>query len=266
MIKLNIEGVKKIVAVASGKGGVGKTTVSVNLALALQALGLKVGIFDADVYGPNVPLMLGVRRFADGDAFIPVVRPPDALPYIDPLNRYGLEVMSTGLLVSESQVINPVSDGVGQLVLQTIKDVKWGDLDILLLDLPPSAGQPQQDLLAKLIFSGAVIVTTPQSMSLLDASRSCQLFENHKVPVLGIVENMSYVICASCGEPTPIFQQKDKKGLDLLNRYPILGKLPLEDSFAQRITQQHPLLQPSPSGVLADSFLAIARLVIEEIK
>lgn len=266
MSKLGIGGVQKIIAVASGKGGVGKTTVSVNLALALQALGLKIGIFDADVYGPNVPLMLGVRRFADGDPYVPIVRHPDAKPYINPLVRYGLEMMSTGLLVSESQVINPVSGGVGQLALQTIKDIKWGGLDILLLDLPPSAGQPQQELLSKLFFRGAVIVTTPQSMSLLDASRSCQLFQNYNVPILGIVENMSYVICPACGEHIPIFEQPDHKRPDGLEPFPLLGRLPLESSFAQRITQEHPLLQPEPSGLMAEAFLEIAQSVLASVE
>ncbi|MCB0028736.1 MAG: P-loop NTPase, partial [Anaerolineales bacterium] len=157
MAKLRLPSVRNLIIVASGKGGVGKTTVTVNLALALQARGARVGIFDADIYGPNIPVALGIHRREEGNAFVPIMRQPDALPYIDPLERYGLQLMSTGLLVSEAQVINPLADTVGQLAVRTLRDVKWGQLDYLLLDLPPSAGQPQQSLLQFVHFDGAIV-------------------------------------------------------------------------------------------------------------
>lgn len=263
MSKLVLKKVDKLLVIASGKGGVGKTTVTVNLALALQALGHKVGIFDADIYGPNVPLMLGVRRQAVGDGFVSIARRKDAPAYIDPLRRFGLELMSTGLLVSESQVINPLSEAVGSLTVQTLKDVKWGDLDYLLLDLPPSAGQPQQALLQKVNIDGALIVTTPQDMSLLDASRSWQHFADHSVPILGLVENMSYVVCPGCGEKIEIFDREKQIRPEALTAAPVLAHIPLAAPVAERVNKQHPLLQPAPVGDAAERFLQLAHTVAD---
>ncbi|MCP5094649.1 MAG: Mrp/NBP35 family ATP-binding protein, partial [Chloroflexi bacterium] len=197
MDKIPVPNVKNVIIVASGKGGVGKTTVTVNLALALQKTGAKVGVFDADVYGPNVPLMLGIRRRKEGKGYISLARRNNLIPYIDPVERYNLKVMSIGLLVSENQVIDPARspDAVGQLVVQTLRDVKWGGLDYLLIDMPPSAGQPQASVVRKIPVNGVLIVTTPQDMSLLDAARSLRMYQEAEVPVLGIVENMSYFIC-----------------------------------------------------------------------
>ena len=255
----------KVVIVASGKGGVGKTTVTVNLALALQAQGAKVGIFDADIYGPNVPLMLGIHRREPGNSFVPIMRRSEALPYIDPLERYGLKMMSTGLLVSEAQVINPVADAVGQLAVRTLRDVKWGGLDYLILDLPPSAGQPQQSLLQKLIFDGVVIVTTPQDMSLLDASRSWQMFADNAVPVLGLVENMSYFICPSCDERHSVFPRNGQNKPAIFADAATLCAVPLSPSISQKVDKQHPLLQPDPVGPLAEPFLGLANAVMAQV-
>ena len=230
-MKQHLPNTQYIVAIASGKGGVGKTTVTVNLALALQQQGLRVGIFDADIYGPNVPAMLGVHRKKTGQGFVPIYRSPNAKPYIQPLNRYGVKVMSTGLLLGESQAINPPADQVGQLVLRTLKDVMWGALDVLLLDLPPSAGQPQEDLVTTLAIRGAVLVTTPQDMSLLDAGRSWQMFDNAGIPILGIVENMSYFICPHCDEKHEIFAPKAKP--ETLKNSPLLGKIPLNPAISK---------------------------------
>jgi ATP-binding protein involved in chromosome partitioning len=230
-MKKHLPRIQTIVAIASGKGGVGKTTVTVNLALALHQQGLRVGIFDADIYGPNVPAMLGVRRKKTGTGFVPVYRAPNAKPYIQPLTRHGLKVMSVGLLLGEAQAINPPPDQVGQLVLRTLNDVIWGDLDILLLDLPPSAGQPQEDLVNMLAIRGAVIVTTPQDMSLLDAGRSWQMFVNAGIPILGIVENMSYFICPNCDEKHEIFFRRDMP--QSLKDSPLLGAIPLNPAISK---------------------------------
>jgi len=173
--KPGLPGVARILAIASGKGGVGKTTVSVNLALALQGLGARVGLFDADIFGPNVPLMLGIHRRQAGGGFVPIARRQGAPPYIPPLERYGLRVMSMGFVIAEDQVINPLAETVGQIVVETLRSVEWGELDWLLIDLPPSAGQPQQDLVDRVAIHGVVIVTTPQDLSLLDSSRSLRL-------------------------------------------------------------------------------------------
>src|SRR4051794_23647173 len=170
-----IKGVSRILAVASGKGGVGKTTVTVNLALALASRGARVGLFDADIYGPNVPLMLGVRRTKPVSGWLPVGRAEND-PYIPALERYGLRFMSIGLLVGETQPVMPDPRFAGLIVTRTLKDVLWGDLDFLLVDLPPGTGEPQQTLVSTVRVDGALIVTTPQDLSLLDAGRSLGLF------------------------------------------------------------------------------------------
>ena len=204
--KERLTDVAHVLAVASGKGGVGKTTVTVNLALALHALGARVGIFDADIFGPNVPLMLGVHRRKAGQGFVPVARRKGAEPYIQPLERFGLKIMSMGLIVAEDQVINPMAEVAGQVVVETVRSVRWDNLDYLLLDLPPSAGQPQQGLLENLALDGVLLVTTPQDLSLLDSARSLLRYAQAGVPILGLVENMSYFICPGCGERHEIFQ------------------------------------------------------------
>ena len=262
--------VARVLAIASGKGGVGKTTVSVNLALALRGLGARVGIFDADIFGPNVPLMLGVHRRKPGGGFVPIARQRGAEPYIEPLDRFGLRVMSMGFVIAEDQVINPLAEVVGQVVVETLRSVQWGALDWLLIDLPPSAGQPQQDLLARIQMDGVVIVTTPQDLSLLDASRSLLMYEQAGVPVLGLVENMSYFICPGCGERHEIFQHSDRWRPEALQSAPILGRVPLAGDISRGIDRTHPLMadftvetggtahSPSESAQAA-AFIEIAR-------
>lgn len=259
-LKIILPGVQNIIAVASGKGGVGKTTVTVNLALALQQQGAKVGIFDADVYGPNVPIMLGIHRRKAATGLAAIARRQDAAAYIQPLSRFGLNIMSIGLLVGENEVIDPARspDAVGQLVVQTLKDVMWGDLDYLLIDLPPSAGQPQASLIQRVPLRGVVIVTTPQDLSLLDASRSLLMFQEAKVPVLGIVENMSYFICPNCDERHQIFQRSAKWQPAALADAPILGQIPLTTAVSQSINAAHPLMHDHPNTPQAAAFLQVA--------
>jgi ATP-binding protein involved in chromosome partitioning len=268
-------------AVASGKGGVGKTTVTVNLALALQSLGARVGIFDADVFGPNVPLMLGVHRRKPGQGFVPTARRLGAEPYIQPLERFGLKIMSMGLIVAEDQVINPVAEVVGQVVVETLRSVIWGPLDVLLIDLPPSAGQPQQGLLEQVQLDGVLIVTTPQDLSLLDSSRSLTMYAQAGTPVLGLVENMSYFICPGCGQRHEIFQHSDQWRPAALNAVPVLGRVPLTADISRGIDRTHPLMADyarraaegsAPASIVsasesaqAEAFLEIARAVRETL-
>ena len=266
--------VAHVLAVASGKGGVGKTTVTVNLALALHALGARVGIFDADIFGPNVPLMLGVHRRKAGQGFVPVARRKGAAPYIQPLERFGLKIMSMGLIVAEDQVINPMAEVAGQVVVETVRSVRWDNLDYLLLDLPPSAGQPQQGLLENLALDGVLVVTTPQDLSLLDSARSLLRYAQAGVPILGLVENMSYFICPGCGERHEIFQHSAQWRPEALQDVPLLGRIPLTADISRGIDRNHPLMaEVKPdvglaggSGTAGDSaqveaFMGIARAV-----
>ena len=188
-----------ILAVASGKGGVGKTTVTLNLALGLTALGFRVGVFDGDLYGPDVPYLLGVRRKETVSGMLTVAR-QDRDPYIKPLERLGLAVMSIGFLVADADAVVPDPRAAGEIVRQTLVDVAWGDVDLLLVDLPPGTGEPQQTLIASGLLDAAVIVTTPQDLSWLDGGRSLDLFKSNSVPVLGLIDNMAYLECPHCGE------------------------------------------------------------------
>ena len=265
-MKRPLSGIEHVVAVASGKGGVGKTTVTVNLALALQQRGGRAGIFDADIYGPNVPLMLGThqRRRREG-GYVPIARRQTAAPYIRPLRRFGLKIMSTGLLLSEEQAINPPAGAVGQVVVQTLRDVLWGELDVLLVDLPPSAGQPQEDLVRNVVLAGVVMVTTPQDLSLLDASRSLLLFQQAGVPILGLVENMSYFVCPNCGERHEIFQRSARWRPAALADVPLLGRIPLAPAISQGINRSDPLLHEHPDSPHAQAFLEIAGHLLDAL-
>jgi ATP-binding protein involved in chromosome partitioning len=236
--------VSHIIAVGSGKGGVGKSTVSVNLALGLQALNARVGLFDADVYGPNVPLLLGIHRRQTGKqwqgmSWAPVWRPPGAARYIRPLERFGLQVMSLGLLVPEDQSINPPLEDVGQLAARTLRDMQWGQLDYLIIDMPPGWGVVHDAIVKAERLDGFLLVTTPQELSLVDSARSLKLYEQSGVPVLGAVENMSYFQCPTCGERHEIFARNDARWRELLGDLPLLQRLPLMPTVSQPLTQAY---------------------------
>jgi ATP-binding protein involved in chromosome partitioning len=255
-----IPGVARTLVVASGKGGVGKTTVTVNLALALALSGARVGLFDADIYGPNVPLMLGVRRAVSaGGGLVPVAR-ASAEPYIKPLERYGLKIMSVGLLVAEDEAVMPDPHDAGRIVTQTLRDVVWGALEYLVIDLPPGTGEPQHSLLRAFAVDGAIIVTTPQDLSLLDASRSLGMFRQANIPIVGAIENMSYLHCPHCGERIEVFHRTERPWA-VEETVELLGRVPMDIDISRGIDAGHPLLQTTPDAAGSLVFYQIAARV-----
>jgi ATP-binding protein involved in chromosome partitioning len=260
---LPLPGVTYVLAVASGKGGVGKTTVSVNLALALQQSGARVGLFDADLYGPNVPLMLGIRRKSAAQGLVPVAR-ADPQPYIKPLERFGLKVMSLGFLLGDTTTIQPDALFAGQIIRQTLQDVLWAPLDFLLIDLPPGTGEPQHTLARTVPLNGVLIVTTPQDLSLMDASRSLGMFWEAGIPILGVIENMSYLHCPHCGEEIEVFHRSGRKWLVEDEELERLGRIPMDIAISRGIDAGHPLMQAVPDAPQAKAFLDIAGKIIEK--
>ncbi len=256
--------VKKILAVASGKGGVGKTTVTVNLALALAERNAQVGIFDADIHGPNVPLMLGVHRSSSSSGWLPVARAKQGA-HIQPLERFGLKVMSIGLLIGERDTILPDPIMTGRIAMQTLRDVRWGPLDYLLLDLPPGSGDPQLSLVQRMAIDGAIVVTTPQDLSLLDAGRSLGMFRQHNIPILGVIENMSYAICPHCGEQIEVFHHSERSWAIRDAAVELLGRIPMDISISRAIDAGHPLLHATPDAPQAAVFRTVAAAIASKL-
>ncbi len=259
-----IANVKHVLAVASGKGGVGKTTVAVNLALALHRSGASVGLFDADLYGPNVPLMLGLRHRQSTGLRLPVAR-PGREPYLPAVDGFGLKVMSIGFLLGDTDTVVLDAQAAARMLFQTLRDVIWGALDFLILDLPPGTGEPQQTLLRILHVDGALIVTTPQALSRMDASRSLGMFKQLEIPVLGAIENMSYLHCPHCGEPVDILSHSHETWAVDDAELPYLGRIPMHRNLSQSITADHPLVQPDSDVPEAQVFRHIASAVIEKV-
>ncbi|MBM3114199.1 iron-sulfur cluster carrier protein ApbC [Jeongeupia naejangsanensis] len=247
-----LKNVKNVIAVASGKGGVGKSTTSVNLALALAAEGARVGLLDADIYGPSQPLMMGV---ADQKP-----QSPDN-KHIEPIVSYGVQTMSIGFLIDPEQPMVWRGPMVTQALQQLLNDTLWDDLDYLVIDLPPGTGDIQLTLSQKVPLTGAVIVTTPQDIALLDARKGLKMFEKVGVPILGIVENMSTHVCSNCGHIEPIFGEGggEKMGEDY--GVSLLGKLPLDLSIRTSVDAGKPSVAADPDGAIAALYKAIARKV-----
>lgn len=246
-----------ILAVGSGKGGVGKTTVSVNLAVALARLptgqaggGGKVGVLDADVYGPNVPLMLGVTKL-----------PPLQDNQLVPAEAHGVKVMSMGFLLKEDEPViwrGPMLHGV---IKKFLKEVIWGPLDYLIVDLPPGTGDVQLTLSQSIPVTGAVVVTTPQDVALLDVRKAMAMFEKVRVPIVGIVENMSTFVCPSCRTETPIFRRGGGRAAAARAGVPFLGEIPLVPSVCERGDAGTPIVAAEPDSAPARAFTEIARQV-----
>lgn len=244
-----IEGIKNIIAVASGKGGVGKSTTSANLALALSSDGAKVGILDADIYGPSMPRMLGMSgtpESKDGST-------------LEPMENHNLKAMSIGFLVEEDTPMIWRGPMVTQALEQLLRDTNWGSLDYLIVDLPPGTGDTQLTLSQKIPVSGAVIVTTPQDIALLDARKGLAMFEKVEVPVLGVVENMSIHICSACGNAEHIFGQGGGKRMSEEFDVDFLGELPLNISIREQADAGNPTVIADPDGQISDMYREISR-------
>jgi ATP-binding protein involved in chromosome partitioning len=243
-----LPGVKSIVAVASGKGGVGKSTTAVNLALGLAAAGHKIGLMDADIYGPSMPRMMGISgqpSSSDGKN-------------LDPMENYGIKVMSMGFMVEEDTPMIWRGPMVQSALEQMLRDVNWGELDVLIVDMPPGTGDAQLTMAQRVPLTGAIIVSTPQDIALLDARRGLNMFRKVDVPVLGLIENMSYFTCPHCGERSDIFShggaraEADKLGMDFL------GEIPLHMDIRKTSDSGKPIVVSDPDSEYAKAYRAIA--------
>ena len=250
-----IPGVRHIIAVASGKGGVGKSTTAVNLALALKASGLKVGILDADIYGPSMPRLLGIKgkpQQLAGDK-------------LAPMEAYGLKVMSMGFLVDEETPMIWRGPMVMSALSQMLKDVAWGDLDVLVVDMPPGTGDAQLTMAQQVPLAGAIIVSTPQDLALIDARKGLNMFRKVDVPVLGIVENMSYFVCPNCNHESDIFGKRGgEKMADELG-VPFLGGIPIYQPIREGGDTGVPLLIGDPGAAAAHAFVSAAERLAAEV-
>ncbi|MCF5930388.1 iron-sulfur cluster carrier protein ApbC, partial [Xanthomonas perforans] len=247
--------IRNVIAVGSGKGGVGKSTTAVNLALALHQLGARVGVLDADIYGPSVPAMLGLSGRPDS---------PDNKS-IEPLRAFGIEAMSIGLLVDQDTPMIWRGPMATSALTQLFNDTLWDDLDYLLIDLPPGTGDIQLTLSQKIPVAGAVIVTTPQDIATLDARKALKMFEKVEVPVLGIVENMAVHTCGNCGHREHLFGEGGGERMAAQYGVPLLGSLPLEIAIREQGDAGQPVVVAAPESVAAKAYLAAATRLAEEL-
>jgi ATP-binding protein involved in chromosome partitioning len=253
--KKRLPNIKKIIAVASGKGGVGKSTVTVNVALALAHEGARVGILDADIYGPSQPLMLGALEAPE------LSEKKELLPVV----RHGIQSMSIGYLINENTPMIWRGPMVSMALQQLLNDTQWDNLDYLLIDLPPGTGDIQLTLAQKIPVNGVLIVTTPQDLALLDVRRAYEMFRKVNIPVLGIVENMSIHTCSNCGHEEPIFGQDGGKKLAEECGVDLLGSLPLDIHIRQQTDSGTPTMVADPTGKNAQIYIDIARQTVAKL-
>ena len=250
-----VPGVASIIAVASGKGGVGKSTTAVNLALGLSALGLKVGILDADIYGPSMPKLLAIRE-----------RPQTVGgTRLKPIGRYGLAVMSIGFLIDEETPMIWRGPMVISALTQMLREVEWGTLDVMVVDMPPGTGDAQLTMAQQVPLKGAVIVSTPQDLALIDARRGISMFRRVNVPVLGIVENMSYFVCPQCGTRSDIFSHGGARHEAERLGVPFLGEVPLHMTIREKSDAGLPVVATEPDGPHAAIYREIAKAVRDQL-
>jgi ATP-binding protein involved in chromosome partitioning len=246
--RIDVPGVKHIIAVASGKGGVGKSTTAVNLALGLHAIGVRTGLLDADIYGPSMPRMLGVKEkpeSTDGKR-------------LKPIERFGLATMSLGYIVAEDTPMIWRGPMVSSALEQMLRDVEWGELDVLVVDMPPGTGDAQLTLCQRVALAGAIIVSTPQDIALIDARKGLAMFRKVAVPVLGIVENMSYFICPKCGERAEIFGHGGAREEAGKLEVPFLGEIPLHLDIRVTSDNGQPIVASQPDSPHAQAYKNIA--------
>ncbi len=252
-----LPGVKHIIAVASGKGGVGKSTVACNLAVGLAKLGLRIGVLDADLFGPSMPKLFGITAKPD--------MAPDGHK-LAPLEAYGVKVMSIGFLIEEGAPVIWRGPMVMSALTQLLREVDWGDLDVLVVDMPPGTGDTQLTMAQNVPLSGAVIVSTPQDLALIDARRGIAMFNQVHVPLIGVVENMSYFICPHCGGRTDVFShagaQREAEKLGV----PFLGEVPLDIAIRANSDEGRPVVANLPESGHAGAFLEIARRVAQTLE
>ena len=243
-----VPGVKSIIAVASGKGGVGKSTTAINLALGLRDVGLKVGVLDADIYGPSLPKLLAIRE------------KPQTIGgnRLKPIERYGLTVMSIGFLIEEETPMIWRGPMVMSALTQMLREVAWGELDVMVVDMPPGTGDAQLTMAQQVPLAGAVIVSTPQDLALIDARRGIAMFQRVNVPILGVVENMSYFLCPSCGTRSDIFGHGGARHEAERLKVPFLGEVPLDMSIRETSDSGLPIVATQPDSAHAKIYRGIA--------
>ncbi len=250
-----VPGVEAIIAVASGKGGVGKSTTAINLALGLRDLGLKVGVLDADIYGPSLPKLLAIKE------------KPQTIggTRLKPINRYGLTVMSIGFLIEEETPMIWRGPMVMSALTQMLREVEWGELDVMVVDMPPGTGDAQLTMAQQVPLRGAVIVSTPQDLALIDARRGIAMFKRVNVPVLGIVENMSYFLCPQCGTRSDIFGHGGARHEAERLHVPFLGEVPLHMAIRETSDSGLPLVATQPDGPQAKIYREIAAKIRDQL-
>lgn len=250
----------RFVAVGSGKGGVGKSTVALNIAVALAESGLKVGLVDADIYGPNIPTMVNLTRTKPASSIVLAHREGDEAPGWDPVERYGVKIMSAGFLIGEDQAI--WNQGlIAVLSSQLINRTEWGDVDMMLADLPPGSGDVNQTFISSMPITGAVIVVTPQDVAHLDARKAITMYEQSGVPVIGAVENMASLVCPHCGEVMDVFDPVVPERSIWSKDVRRLGSIPLDPAISRSANKGVPVMVSHPDSATAGAIREIAALV-----
>jgi len=253
--RIAIPSVKNVIAIASGKGGVGKSTVTINLSMALASQGARVGLLDADIYGPSIPLMMGTQS----------QKPESREKRVIPIERDGVKMMSMGYLIPEGEPVVWRGPMVHGALTQFLSQVEWGELDYLLIDMPPGTGDAQLTISQNAPLSGAVIVTTPQEVSLIDARKGLRMFQNVKVPILGVIENMSGFVCGHCHEVTPIFREGGGSALAKEMNVPFLGALPIDPKIAETSDKGTPLVMLDPQAEASKKYVQIAQAIAAKL-